>query len=71
VLLVVREQRKQDGRPGGPTEPFVCLGFACSESDEGERIWFVPEWRFGGGCSARSQRRGCQDVVLHTNCCLA
>ena len=26
VLLFVREQRKQDGRPGGPTEPFVCLG---------------------------------------------
>ena len=26
VLLYVREQRKQDGRPGAPTEPFVCLG---------------------------------------------
>jgi len=26
VLLFMREQRKQDGRPGGPTEPFVCLG---------------------------------------------
>ena len=26
VLLFLREQRKQDGRPGGPTEPFVCLG---------------------------------------------
>ena len=27
----VREQRKQDGRPGAPTEPFVCVsasGFA-------------------------------------------
>ena len=24
----VREQRKQDGRAGAPTEPFVCLGFA-------------------------------------------
>ncbi len=33
----VREQRKQDGRPGGPTEPFVCLGFATYESHEGER----------------------------------
>jgi len=22
----VRDQRKQDGRPGAPTEPFVCLG---------------------------------------------
>jgi predicted RNA binding protein YcfA (HicA-like mRNA interferase family) len=22
----VREQRKQDGRPGAPTEPFMCLG---------------------------------------------
>ena len=28
VLLFVREQRKQDGRAGGPNEPFVCLGFA-------------------------------------------
>jgi hypothetical protein len=37
VLLFVREQRKQDGRPGAPTEPFVCLGFATYESHEGER----------------------------------
>ncbi len=58
VLLFVREQRKQDGRPGGPTEPFVYLGFATYESHEGERIWFVPGWRFAGGCSARSRRRG-------------
>jgi hypothetical protein len=71
VLLVVREQRKQDGRASAPTEPFVCLGFARYESHEGERIWFVPEWRFAGGWSARSQRRGCTAVVLHTNCCLA
>ena len=33
-----REQRKQDGRPGAPTEPFVCLGFARYESHEGERL---------------------------------
>jgi hypothetical protein len=33
----VREQGKQDGRPGAPTEPFVCLGFARYESHEGER----------------------------------
>ena len=33
----VREQRKRDGRPGAPTEPFVCLGFARYESHEGER----------------------------------
>lgn len=33
----VREQRKQDGRPSSPTEPFVCLGFATYESHEGER----------------------------------
>ena len=33
----MREQRKQDGRPGGPTEPFLCLGFATYESHEGER----------------------------------
>jgi len=26
VLLFVREQHKQDGRPGAPTEPFVGLG---------------------------------------------
>jgi uncharacterized protein YjhX (UPF0386 family) len=26
VLLFVREQRKHDGRPSAPTEPFVCLG---------------------------------------------
>ena len=26
VLLFVREQRNQDGRPGAPTETFVCLG---------------------------------------------
>jgi hypothetical protein len=37
VLLFVREHRKQDGRPGAPTEPFVCLGFARYESHEGER----------------------------------
>ncbi len=37
VLLFVREHRKQDGRPGAPTEPFVCLGFATYESHEGER----------------------------------
>jgi hypothetical protein len=35
VLLFVREQRKQDSRAGGPTEPFVCLGFASYESHEG------------------------------------
>jgi hypothetical protein len=28
VLLFVWEHRKQDGRPGGVTEPFRCLGFA-------------------------------------------
>jgi len=37
VLLFVREHRKQDGRPGAPTEPFVCLGFATYEGHEGER----------------------------------
>ena len=37
VLLFVREQRKRDGRPGAPTEPFVCLGFATYETHEGER----------------------------------
>ncbi len=44
VLLLVREQRKQDGRPGGPTEPFVCLGFASYESHEGERPMAI-RWR--------------------------
>jgi hypothetical protein len=67
VLLFVREQR----RKGGVTEPFVRLGFARYESHEGERIWFVPEWRFAGGWSGRSRRRGYQAVVSHTSCCLA
>jgi hypothetical protein len=58
VLLFVREQRKQDGRPGAPTEPFVCLGFATYESHESERILFVHQWRSAGGWSARSRRRG-------------
>jgi hypothetical protein len=44
VLLFVREQRKQDGRPGAPTEPFVCLGFASYESHEGERPMAI-RWR--------------------------
>ena len=37
VLLFVREQRRVDGRPGGVTEPFRCLGFATYEGHEGER----------------------------------
>ena len=40
----VREQRKQDGRPGAPTEPFVCLGFSRYESHEGERPMAI-RWR--------------------------
>ncbi len=44
VLLFVRDQRKQDGRPGGPTEPFVCLGFATYQSHEGERPMAI-RWR--------------------------
>ena len=44
VLLFVREQRKRDGRPGAPTEPFVCLGFASYESHEGERPMAI-RWR--------------------------
>lgn len=54
VLLFVREQRKQ----GALTEPFARLGFATYESHEGERIWFVTEWRSAGGWSGRSRRRG-------------
>ena len=38
------EQRKQDGRPGAPTEPFVCLGFARYEGHEGERPMAI-RWR--------------------------
>ncbi len=38
VMLLVREQRRQGGRCGGPTEPFVCLGLARYESQEGESI---------------------------------
>ena len=56
VLLFVREQRKQ----GTVTEPFLCLGFACYVSHEGERIWFACEWRSVGGWSGRFRRRGCR-----------
>ena len=35
--MFVREQRTQHGRPGAPTEPFVCLGFARYEGHEAER----------------------------------
>jgi len=60
----VREQRKQDGRPGGPTEPFVCLGFATYESHEGERPM---AWgNLCGGWSGRSRRRGCTAVAWHS-----
>jgi hypothetical protein len=44
VLLFVREHRKQDGRPGAPTEPFVRLGFASYERHEGERPMAI-RWR--------------------------
>ena len=65
----VREQRKQDGRPASPTEPFVCLGFATYKSHEGERPM---AWgNLCGGWSGRSRRRGCTAVVLHTSYCLA
>jgi hypothetical protein len=67
LLLFVRERRKQ----GTLTEPFVSLGFARYESHEGERIWFVQEWRSAGGWSGRSRRLGCMAVVWHTGCCLA
>jgi len=71
VLLFVRKQRRVDGRSGGVTEPFRCLGFATDKSHEGERIWFVQEWRSAGGLSGRSRRRGCTAVVSHSSCCLA
>ena len=71
VLRFVREQRRVDGRPGGITEPFRCLGFATYESHEGERIWFVTEWRSAGGWNGRFRRRGCTAVVSHTGCCVA
>ena len=58
VCGYVREQCKQDGRPGAPTEPFVCLGFATYESHEGERPM---AWgNLCGGWSGRSRRRGCR-----------
>ena len=46
-----------------PTEPFRCLGFARYAGHEGERILFVHQWRFAGGWSGRSRRRGCQAVA--------
>jgi len=56
VLLLVREQRKQDGRPGAPAESLVCLGFARCEGHEGERPM---AWgNLCGGWSGRSRRRG-------------
>jgi hypothetical protein len=63
VLLFVREHRKQDGRPGAPTEPFVCLGFATYESHEGERP--MARGNLCGGWSGRFRRRGCQAVAWH------
>jgi len=73
VLLVVPEAAgfdaaghpKEGGRAGGDTEPFRCLGFASYEGREGERILFVGQWRFAGGWSGRSRRRGCQAVAWH------
>ena len=44
VLLFVREQRRQDGRAGGVTEPFRCLGFATYDGHEGERPMAI-RWR--------------------------
>ena len=44
VLLFVREHRRQDGRPGGVTEPFRCLGVACYTAHEGERPMAI-RWR--------------------------
>ena len=44
VLLLVREQRRVEGRAGGVTEPFRCLGFATYESHEGERPMAI-RWR--------------------------
>ena len=35
----VREQRKQDGRPGAPTESFVCLGFAATKATRASGRW--------------------------------
>jgi hypothetical protein len=60
----VRAEATQAGWPRRrPTEPFVCLGFARYESHEGEPIWFVTEWRFADGWSARSRRRGYRAVA--------
>ncbi len=61
----LREQPKQDGRPGAPTELFVCLGFARYESHEGERPM---AWgNLCGGWSDRFWRRGCQAVAWHNS----
>jgi hypothetical protein len=65
VLLLVREHRKQAGRPSGVTEPFRCLGFATDESHEGAGILFVQERRSAGGLSGRSRRRGYPAVAWH------
>jgi hypothetical protein len=59
------DHRKEGGRAGGVTEPFRRLGFVNYESHEGEWILFVGQWRFAGGWSGRSRRRGCQAVAWH------
>jgi hypothetical protein len=59
VLLFVREHRRE-GRAGGVTEPFRCLGFARYVSHEGERILFAHQWRSAGGWSGPSRRGGCR-----------
>jgi len=69
----VREQRKQDGRSGAPTEPFVCLGcgsatLPCSQVVRATKATRASgRWRSAGGWSGRSRRRGYQAVTWHKN----
>ena len=53
VLLFVREQRKQDGRPGAPPNPSCASAFRATKA-----MRVSGRWRFAGGWSGRSRRRG-------------
>ena len=56
----VREQRKQDGRPGAPPNRSCVWGLPATKATKANA-----RWRFAGGWSGRSRRRGCQAVAWH------
>jgi hypothetical protein len=62
VLLFVREQRKRDGRPGAPTNRSCAWGLPATKATKASG-----RWRFAGGWSGRSRRRGCHAVAWHSS----